>query len=216
LLHLYLVLYSRLSLRCSFVHSFLLCTTVFFTDDGSGTLKENLLDELDYVLVPSESWDLLVKWYGTVDQNTAIPRQVSLFVALHVIFIVYFLNPSNQYMGACTFAYVLVSYHQVICTESLSTQSRSYIISQRLANSCFLVGFCWLMSSLELLAKRYKAEVFAFLEGGTTSQGNSFLTFQQNVVSLILWCSITQCSVATSCKYSNLIYTPVKAKKLVK
>ena len=92
LLHLYLVLYSRLCLKCSFVHLFLLQTTVFFTDDGNGTLKESLLDELDYVLVPSESWDLLVKWYGTVDQNTAIPRQVSLFVALHFILVVYFLN----------------------------------------------------------------------------------------------------------------------------
>jgi hypothetical protein len=27
--------------------------------------------------VPSESWDLLVQWYGTVNQNTAISRQVS-------------------------------------------------------------------------------------------------------------------------------------------
>jgi len=127
-----------------------------------------------------------------------------------------FLNPSSQCMDACTFAYVLVSYHQVICTGSLSTQSRSYIISQRLANSCFLVGFCWLMSSLELLAKRYKVEVSAFLEGGTTSLGNCFLTFQQTVVPLILWWSITQWSAATSWKYSILNYTPVKAKKLAK
>ncbi|PNF33355.1 Ubiquitin carboxyl-terminal hydrolase 15 [Cryptotermes secundus] len=47
-----------------------------FNDDGSGSIKENLVDELDYVLVPSESWDLLVQWYGTVDHNTAISRQV--------------------------------------------------------------------------------------------------------------------------------------------
>lgn len=191
-MHLYLVLYGRLCLKCSFVHLFLLYTTVFFTGDGSGTLKESLLDELDYVLVPSESWDLLVKWYGTVDQNTAIPRQVSLFVALPVILVMYFLNPSNQCVHARTFAYVLVFYHQVICTVSLSTQSRSYIISQRLANSCFFVGFCQLMSSLELLAKRYRAEVSPFLVGGTTSVGNCFLTFHQNVVSLISWESITQ------------------------
>jgi hypothetical protein len=52
--------------------------TILFTEDGSGSIKDNLIDELDYVLVPSESWDLLVKWYGTVDQNTAIARQVSL------------------------------------------------------------------------------------------------------------------------------------------
>jgi len=67
-----------------------------------------------------------------------------------------------------------------------------YIISQKLADSCCLVGFCQLMSSLELLAKRHKVEVSAFLEGGTTSVGNCFLIFQQNVVSLILWELITQ------------------------
>jgi len=92
------------------VRLFLLCTTVFFTDDGSGTLKESLLDELDYVLVPSESWDLLVKWYSTVDQNTAIPRQVSLFVALHIIFIVYFfksLQPMHGCMHICICSCVL-------------------------------------------------------------------------------------------------------------
>jgi hypothetical protein len=52
-------------------------TTILFTDDGNGSIKDNLVDELNYVLVPSESWDLLVQWYGTVDQNTAISRQVS-------------------------------------------------------------------------------------------------------------------------------------------
>jgi hypothetical protein len=51
--------------------------TILFTDDGSGSIKDNLVDELDYVLVPRESWFLLVQWYGTVDQNTAIARQVS-------------------------------------------------------------------------------------------------------------------------------------------
>jgi hypothetical protein len=70
--------------------------TVLFTDGESGTLKENLLDELDYVLVPSESWDLLEKWYGTVDQNTAIPRQVSLVVVLLLIWVAYFeIPPTN-------------------------------------------------------------------------------------------------------------------------
>jgi hypothetical protein len=63
-------------------------STILFTDDGSGSIKDGLIDELDYVLVPSESWDLLVKWYGTLDQNTAIARQVSFnhHLAHHVDF----------------------------------------------------------------------------------------------------------------------------------
>jgi len=65
-------------------------------------------------------------------------------------------------MHACRFAYVLVFYHQVICTVNLSTQSHSYIISQQLADSCCLVGFCQLMLSLELLAKRYKGRGICF------------------------------------------------------
>lgn len=60
-------------------------TTILFTDDGSGSIKENLVDELDYVLVPSESWDLLVQWYGTVDHNTAISRQVSCSHGLNTL-----------------------------------------------------------------------------------------------------------------------------------
>ncbi|KAJ9583912.1 hypothetical protein L9F63_021744, partial [Diploptera punctata] len=57
-----------------------------FNEDG--TIRELLTDELDYVLVPEDAWDLLVKWYGTVNTNTAIPRQVvefGLFVKHHKV-----------------------------------------------------------------------------------------------------------------------------------
>ncbi|PSN47889.1 Ubiquitin carboxyl-terminal hydrolase 15 [Blattella germanica] len=50
--------------------------TSLFNEDGSGNIKENLVDELNYVLVPSESWELLSRWYGTIDEKTAIPRKV--------------------------------------------------------------------------------------------------------------------------------------------
>jgi len=48
--------------------------------DGSNgpqpTLKERLCDELDYVLVPQEGWDLLVSWYGVIPGQPPIVRQV--------------------------------------------------------------------------------------------------------------------------------------------
>ncbi|XP_069693943.1 ubiquitin carboxyl-terminal hydrolase 15-like isoform X2 [Periplaneta americana] len=47
-----------------------------FSDEEHGIIRESLIDELDYVLVPTESWNLLVDWYGTVNSRTAISRQV--------------------------------------------------------------------------------------------------------------------------------------------
>ncbi|GAB1602017.1 ubiquitin carboxyl-terminal hydrolase 15-like [Argonauta hians] len=40
------------------------------------TLKEHLIDELDYVLIPTEGWNKLVSWYGTVDGQEPIARKV--------------------------------------------------------------------------------------------------------------------------------------------
>ncbi|GIY57194.1 ubiquitin carboxyl-terminal hydrolase 15 [Caerostris darwini] len=45
-------------------------------EDGSGEIKDHLIDELDYVLLPQEAWDLLVKWYGLVEGQQPIVRQV--------------------------------------------------------------------------------------------------------------------------------------------
>ncbi|XP_064607278.1 ubiquitin carboxyl-terminal hydrolase 15-like isoform X2 [Liolophura sinensis] len=45
-----------------------------FQDEGC-QLKEHLIDELDYVLVPTEAWNKLVSWYGMVDKQEAVCRQ---------------------------------------------------------------------------------------------------------------------------------------------
>ncbi|XP_064175645.1 ubiquitin carboxyl-terminal hydrolase 15-like isoform X1 [Anguilla rostrata] len=39
-------------------------------------LKEHLIDELDYILVPTEGWNKLVSWYGLMDSQEPIARKV--------------------------------------------------------------------------------------------------------------------------------------------
>ncbi|KAG7215057.1 hypothetical protein INR49_022815 [Caranx melampygus] len=39
-------------------------------------LKEHLIDELDYVLVPTEAWNKLVSWYGCLEGQRPIVRKV--------------------------------------------------------------------------------------------------------------------------------------------
>lgn len=48
-----------------------------FSDPESQTLKEHLIDELDYVLVPAEAWNKLLNWYGCVEGQQPIVRKVS-------------------------------------------------------------------------------------------------------------------------------------------
>ncbi|XP_036734148.1 ubiquitin carboxyl-terminal hydrolase 4 isoform X6 [Manis pentadactyla] len=47
-----------------------------FADPESQTLKEHLIDELDYVLVPAEAWNKLLTWYGCVEGQQPIVRKV--------------------------------------------------------------------------------------------------------------------------------------------
>ncbi|XP_036723999.1 ubiquitin carboxyl-terminal hydrolase 4 isoform X3 [Balaenoptera musculus] len=47
-----------------------------FSDPESQTLKEHLIDELDYVLVPAEAWNKLLNWYGCVEGQRPIVRKV--------------------------------------------------------------------------------------------------------------------------------------------
>ncbi|XP_055563519.1 ubiquitin carboxyl-terminal hydrolase 4 isoform X3 [Falco biarmicus] len=47
-----------------------------FSDPETQSLKEHLIDELDYVLVPTEAWNKLVAWYGCVDGQQPIVRKV--------------------------------------------------------------------------------------------------------------------------------------------
>lgn len=49
-----------------------------FLDPESQTLKEHLIDELDYVLVPAEAWNKLLNWYGCVEGQQPIVRKVSV------------------------------------------------------------------------------------------------------------------------------------------
>uniref|UniRef100_A0AAR2KES4 Ubiquitin carboxyl-terminal hydrolase 15 n=1 Tax=Pygocentrus nattereri TaxID=42514 RepID=A0AAR2KES4_PYGNA len=50
-------------------------------------IKEHLIDELDYILVPTEGWNKLVSWYGLTESQEPIARKVCLlFVpSLYVI-----------------------------------------------------------------------------------------------------------------------------------
>ncbi|XP_063148065.1 ubiquitin carboxyl-terminal hydrolase 4 [Candoia aspera] len=47
-----------------------------FTDSETQTLKEHLIDELDYVLVPTEAWNKLANWYGCMEGQKPIVRKV--------------------------------------------------------------------------------------------------------------------------------------------
>uniref|UniRef100_A0A452ITD6 Ubiquitin carboxyl-terminal hydrolase 4 n=1 Tax=Gopherus agassizii TaxID=38772 RepID=A0A452ITD6_9SAUR len=47
-----------------------------FADPEIQTLKEHLIDELDYVLVPTEAWNKLVNWYGCIEGQQPIVRKV--------------------------------------------------------------------------------------------------------------------------------------------
>ncbi|KAM9409777.1 ubiquitin carboxyl-terminal hydrolase 4 isoform 2-T2 [Pholidichthys leucotaenia] len=47
-----------------------------FSDQETQALKDHLIDELDYVLVPTEAWNQLVSWYGCLDDQKPIVRKV--------------------------------------------------------------------------------------------------------------------------------------------
>lgn len=61
--------------RCCLMPCSLL--SVSFLDPQTQSLKEHLIDELDYVLVPTEAWNKLVAWYGCIDGQQPIVRKVS-------------------------------------------------------------------------------------------------------------------------------------------
>uniref|UniRef100_A0A8C5MS72 Ubiquitin carboxyl-terminal hydrolase n=1 Tax=Leptobrachium leishanense TaxID=445787 RepID=A0A8C5MS72_9ANUR len=47
-----------------------------FSDPDTQVLKDHLIDELDYVLVPTEAWQKLMSWYGGVQGQQPIVRKV--------------------------------------------------------------------------------------------------------------------------------------------
>ncbi|XP_046287505.1 ubiquitin carboxyl-terminal hydrolase 4 isoform X4 [Marmota monax] len=65
-----------------------------FSDPESQTLKEHLIDELDYVLVPTEAWNKLLNWYGCVEGQQPIVRK-GIMIVSDVHLVCYSEWPSN-------------------------------------------------------------------------------------------------------------------------
>ena len=53
-----------------------ICFTVYIPDTAEYRLKELLMEELDYSLVPEEGWVKLVEWYGMARGSRPIARKV--------------------------------------------------------------------------------------------------------------------------------------------
>uniref|UniRef100_A0A7N6B6Z1 Ubiquitin carboxyl-terminal hydrolase n=1 Tax=Anabas testudineus TaxID=64144 RepID=A0A7N6B6Z1_ANATE len=51
-----------------------------FSDQDTQALKDHLIDELDYVLVPTEAWNKLVSWYGCLEGQRPIVVEHGMFV----------------------------------------------------------------------------------------------------------------------------------------
>ena len=47
-----------------------------FKENELNVLKEHLLEELDYMLLPEKAWQSLVEWYGIMDKQEPIARKV--------------------------------------------------------------------------------------------------------------------------------------------
>ena len=45
-------------------------------DEADDTLKEHLMEDLDFSLVPEEAWEKLVEWYGLASGSRPIARKV--------------------------------------------------------------------------------------------------------------------------------------------
>ncbi len=43
--------------------------------EEAGTIRDNLLDEMDFVLVPNEAWDVLLQEFGLTPGQDAIARK---------------------------------------------------------------------------------------------------------------------------------------------
>lgn len=58
--------------------AFLFAAPFSLLDGDVLAIKEHLIDELDYILVPTEGWIKLVSWYGLTDGQESIARKVIL------------------------------------------------------------------------------------------------------------------------------------------
>ena len=50
--------------------------SALYSGDSADKVKDNLVDELDYFLVPAVVWEKLVSWYGLAEGQTPIKRHV--------------------------------------------------------------------------------------------------------------------------------------------
>lgn len=50
--------------------------SALYNGDSATELREHMVDELDYFLVPAEVWEKFVSWYGLVEEQTPIKRHV--------------------------------------------------------------------------------------------------------------------------------------------
>lgn len=73
--------------------------SLYIIDHESQTLKEHLIDELDYVLVPTEAWNKLVSWYGCLEGQKPIIRKVPLFLCFTVCCFVSFFICDTHNVG---------------------------------------------------------------------------------------------------------------------
>lgn len=60
--------------------------TFCLKDQETQALKEHLIDELDYVLVPTEAWNKLVSWYSCLEGQRPIVRKVQLLFCFSLFY----------------------------------------------------------------------------------------------------------------------------------
>lgn len=65
--------FVRYNLFCG---TFVLNVLCVCADSDSYRLKEKLVENEDFVLVPAEAWQKLLSWYGMVDEQPSIKRKV--------------------------------------------------------------------------------------------------------------------------------------------
>uniref|UniRef100_A0AAR2L734 Ubiquitin carboxyl-terminal hydrolase n=1 Tax=Pygocentrus nattereri TaxID=42514 RepID=A0AAR2L734_PYGNA len=115
-----------------------------FSDQETQALKEHLIDELDYVLVPTEAWLKLVSWYGCLEGQRPIVRKVKH--CLHCKVEVYLLelnlcendNMDNvvtrHFSKADTIGMKpsVLAVEVQICSHCISTISHNHVFADRL------------------------------------------------------------------------------------
>lgn len=80
----------------------LICTVL---DGDVLAIKEHLIDELDYILVPTEGWNKLVSWYGLTEGQEPTARKVCFY----------------QFVYACMFvSHSLYEIHGILLTSQFS------------------------------------------------------------------------------------------------